>query len=469
MKKIIIILSIVLPVALAGFILLKKEKPLIFEWETIQVEKGDMNKVVTATGTLEPVTEVQVGTQVSGEISDIYVDFNSQVIKGQVIAMIDTTNLAAQVFDAKANYSRKSILLDQAEREYNRITKLFKERVVAQIEMDKVLDDFQTAKLNLLSAETQLNRAKINLDYATIRSPIDGIVISKNVEQGQTVAASFNSPTLFNLVNDLTKMQVEASIDEADIGQIEVDQKVDFSVDAYPDEFFKGIVRQIRLKPVIVSNVVTYTVIIDVSNPDMKLMPGMTATITVLIDSRNDVLKVPSKALNFSPPSDYLAYYYESLPDSMKQGINEMRERMVERMKSMGLSDKEIENSLERVNQLAMFRQGGGGRPASGFNMGGRMGSGSRMDRQNMNRQHGNTNRGNSGRIWIKENETIRPLMVFTGLSEGGFVEIRSVSLQEGMEVVMGVEYDEKKVKNKNQNPRSPFMPTMGGGRRGPH
>ena len=466
MKKIIIILSIVIPVAIAGFILLKKEKPLTFIWETIPVEKGDMNKVVTATGTLEPVTEVQVGTQVSGEISDLFVDFNSQVKKGQVIAMIDTTNLAAQVFDSKANYHRKNILLDQAKREYNRITKLYEEKVVAQIEMDKALDDYQTAESNLLSAETQLNRAKINLDYATIRSPIDGIVISKNVEQGQTVAASFNSPTLFNLVNDLAKMQVEASIDEADIGQIEVDQKVDFSVDAYPDETFNGVVRQIRLKPVIISNVVTYTVIIDVPNPDMKLMPGMTATITVLIDNRKDILKVPSRALSFTPPSDYLTYYYESLPDSMKQDIIEMRERIVERMKSMGLSDKEIESGLERFSQTAMFRQGSGGRPAGG-SMGTGPGGGFRMGMQNMSRQQGSSNRGNSGSIWIKENEAISPLMVFTGLSEGGFVEIRSPRLEEGMEVVMGVEYDEKKVKNQNQ--RSPFMPTMGGGRGGPH
>ena len=463
MKKIIIILSIVIPVVIAGFILLKKEKPLTFTWETIPVEKGDMNKVVTATGTLEPVTEVQVGTQVSGEISDLYVDFNSQVKKGQVIAMIDTTNLAAQVFDSKANYHRKNILLDQAKREYNRITKLFEEKVVAQIEMDKALDDYQTAESNLLSAETQLNRAKINLDYATIRSPIDGIVISKNVEQGQTVAASFNSPTLFNLVNDLTKMQVEASIDEADIGQIEVDQKVDFSVDAYPDETFNGVVRQVRLKPVIVSNVVTYTVIIDVPNPDMKLMPGMTATITVMIDNRKDILKVPSRALSFTPPSDYLTYYYESLPDSMKQDIIEMRERVVERMKSMGLSDKEIENRMERFSQTAMFRQGSGGRPAGGSNMGAGTGSGSRMGMQNMSRQQGVSNRGNSGRIWIKENEAIRPLMVITGLSEGGFVEIRSPNLQEGMEVVMGVEYDEEKAKDQDQ--RSPFMPTPGSGR----
>ena len=463
MKKILIILSIVIPVVVAGFILLKKEKPLTFKWETIPVEKGDMNKVVTATGTLEPVTEVQVGTQVSGEISDLYVDFNSQVKKDQIIAMIDTTNLAAQVFDAKANYHRKNILLDQAKREYNRITNLFKEKVVAQVEMDKALDDFQTAESNLLSAETQLNRAKINLDYATIRSPIDGIVISKNVEQGQTVAASFNSPTLFNLVNDLTKMQVEASIDEADIGQIEVDQKVDFTVDAYPDETFSGVVRQVRLKPVIVSNVVTYTVIIDVPNPDMKLMPGMTATITVMIDSRNDILKVPSKALSFSPPADYLSYYYESLPDSMKQDIIEMRERVVERMKSMGLSDKEIENRLERFNQNAMFRQGGEGRPAGGSNMGAGMGGGSGMGMQNMSRLQGSSNRGNSGRIWIKENEAISQFMVFTGLSEGGFVEIRSPRLKEGMEVVMGVEYDEEKVKKQNQ--RSPFMPTPGSGR----
>jgi len=463
MKKIIIILSIVIPVGLAGFILLKKEKPITFKWETIPVEKGDMNKVVTATGTLEPVTEVQVGTQVSGEISHLYVDFNSQVKKGQVIAMIDTTNLAAQVFDAKANYHRKSILLDQAEREYNRITKLFNEKVVAQVEMDKALDDFQTAESNLLSAETQLNRSKINLNYATIRSPIDGVVISKNVEQGQTVAASFNSPTLFNLVNDLTKMQVEASIDEADIGQIEIGQKVDFSVDAYPEETFNGVVRQVRLKPVIVSNVVTYTVIIDVPNPDMKLMPGMTATITVMIDSRNDILKVPSKALSFSPPSDYLNYYYESLPDSMKQDIIEMRERVVERMKSIGLSDKEIENRMERFNQTAMFRQGGSGRPAGGSNVRAGTGGGSGMGIQNMSRPQGSSNRGNSGRIWIRENEAISQLMVYTGLSEGGFVEVRSPRLKEGMEVVMGVEYDEEKVKNQNQ--RSPFMPTPGSGR----
>ena len=465
MKKILIILSIVIPVVVAGFVLLKKEKPLTFMWETIPVEKGDMNKVVSATGTLEPVTEVQVGTQVSGEISDIYVDYNSHVKKGQIIAMIDTTNLAAQVFDAKANYHRKRILLDQAEREYNRITKLFEEKVVAQIELDKALDDFQTAESNLLSAETQLNRANINLNYATIRSPIDGVIISKNVEQGQTVAASFNSPILFNLVNDLTKMQVEASIDEADIGQIKVEQKVDFSVDAYADEIFNGVVRQIRLQPVIVSNVVTYTVIIDVPNPDMKLMPGMTATITVMIDNRNDILKVPSRALSFSPPSDYLAIYFESLPDSVKQGINEMRESIIERMKSMGLSDKEIESGLERFNQTAMFRQGSGGRPAGGSNMRSGMDGRPGMGMQNMSRQQGNSNRGNSGMIWIKENESVSPLMVFTGLTEGGFVEIRSPRLKEGMEVVMGVEYDVEKVKDQNQ--RSPFMP-MGGGGRGP-
>ena len=361
-KRVLITIIILIPIIVAGFYFLRKDKTFEIEWETKEVEKGDINIEITATGTLEAVTEVEVGTQVSGIINELYVDFNSRVSKGQVIAVLDTTTLAAQVFDSKANLERKQILLNQAERDWKRTQQLFEEKVVAQVEYDKALDDFETAKSNVISAQAQLNRNVINLNYATITAPIDGIVISKSVEMGQTVASSFNSPTLFNIVNDLTKMQVEASIDEADIGQIKEGQDVAFTVDAFPDDQFEGVVRQVRYQPIIVSNVVNYTVIVDVANPDMKLLPGMTANITVNIDKREDVLKVPTRALNFTPPTVYLALLYAELPDSVKMQQEERIVQMRERMESMGISKDQVEQMVERVRLAGIF---GGGQHVS--------------------------------------------------------------------------------------------------------
>lgn len=467
MKKKLLISALVLaPIVVAGFFIFKKDKTFEIEWETKEVDKGDINIEVTATGTLEAVTEVEVGTQVSGIISELYVDFNTKVKKGQVIARLDTTTLAAQVFDSRANLERMMIRLNQAERDFNRTKQLFEENVVAQVDYDQALDDYETAKSNVLSAEAQLNRNIINLNYATITAPIDGIVISKSVERGQTVAASFNSPTLFNIVNDLTKMQVEASVDEADIGQIEKGQSVTFTVDAYPEDQFEGTVRQVRYQPVISSNVVTYTVIVDVSNPEMKLLPGMTANITVNIDKREDVLRVPSRALNFTPPTVYLAMLYAELPDSVKQQQEERIAALTERMESMGLSKQQIDQMVERVRLMGIFSGGqqqrpegmgrgmmGGQRPQSGIFPGGT--GGSRSQRT-----------GGFGQVWIKEGEEVRPLPVRTGITDGSYVEIMSTQLEEGALVVISALYDEEQEEEVTQT-NNPFMPTPPGrGRR---
>ena len=474
MKKIIIILAIILvPVIIGGYYFLKKENNIKIEWETKVIEQGNMDISITATGTLEAVTEVEVGTQVSGIISKIYVDFNSPVRKGQIIARLDTTTLASQVFDSRANYKRKEIMLNQAIRNLDRSTELYKEKVMAQVEYDKVLDDYETAQSNLISAEAQLKRAQINLGYATITSPVDGIVISRNIEQGQTVASSFNSPTLFHIVNDLTKMQVEASIDEADIGQIEEGQSVTFTVDAYPDDIFTGKVRQKRLNPVIVSNVVNYIVIVDVPNPDMKLMPGMTASISVLIDERIDVLKVPTKALSFQPPASYLAYYQENLPDSIKQAQNERINMMKERMRSMGMSDEQIEERIKSFSQRGIMG-GGFGRGArgqggsSGFMGQGRpVGAMGAMEGGGSSQRNAGVRARQFGLVWVKEGDDVKPVRVRLGLNDGVYSEILGNDLEEGMETVISAIYDEEKEKKQQQ--QSPFMPQFGrgmGGRR---
>jgi HlyD family secretion protein len=463
-KKVIVTAIIVIPLVIAGFYILRKDKTFEIEWETKEIEKGDINIEITATGTLEAVTEVEVGTQVSGIINELYVDFNSKVKKGQVIARLDTTTLAAQVFDSRANLERKQILLNQADRNWKRTKQLFEEKVVAQVDYDMALDDFETAKSNVLSAEAQLNRNIINLNYATITAPIDGIVISKSVEMGQTVASSLNAPVLFNIVNDLTKMQVEASVDEADIGQIKEGQNVTFTVDAFPDDQFEGVVRQVRYQPIVVSNVVSYTVIVDVSNPDMKLLPGMTANITVNIDKREDVLKVPSRALNFTPPTVYLAILYAELPDSVKQQQEERIIEMQERMESMGLSQDQIEQMVERVRLAGIFgggqqRQGGMGARMDGGMMGGQRPQGGIQSGGERPQRF-----GGFGQIWIKDVEGVHPIRVRTGISDGSFIEIIGGNVEEGSMVVISALYDEEQEEQVNQT-NNPFAPTMGRGR----
>lgn len=280
------------------------------------VARGDIRAAVTATGTMNAVTTVLVGTQVSGTISKLYVDFNSPVKNGQILAQIDPSTFQAQVDQAKANLLAAQANVQKAEasvidtkRSLERNRTLFARNLIAKSDVD-------TAETNYLSAEAQLSASKAavaqtraaldfaetNLRYTKIISPVDGTVISRNVDVGQTVAASFQTPTLFNIAQDLTRMQIDTSVDEADIGKIKVEQPVEFSVDAYPDVLFKGKVSEVRNAPITVQNVVTYDVVVRVDNPDLKLKPGMTANVSIILEDKKGVLRVPNAALRFRPP-----------------------------------------------------------------------------------------------------------------------------------------------------------------------
>ncbi len=288
--------------ALAALALLSScEKKQETEFSTSKVVTGNIQTSITATGTIEPVTSVTVGTQVSGIVAHLYVDYNSVVKKGQVIAELDKTNLTSELNTARANLSSAQSTLNYQQANFNRYQTLYDKGLVSA-------DDFENARLTYLKAKDQvttatqsLQKAQTNLGYATITSPIDGVVLSKSVEEGQTVAASFNTPELFTIAQDLTDMRVIADIDEADIGGVKEGQRVAFTVDAFPDDSFEGKVTQVRQQPTTESNVVTYEVVISAPNNDLKLKPGLTANVTIYTLEKNDVLVAPSKALRFMP------------------------------------------------------------------------------------------------------------------------------------------------------------------------
>jgi HlyD family secretion protein len=263
------------------------------------VERGNIEATVSATGTLGAVTTVQVGTQVSGQVSAILVDFNDRVKKGQLIARIDPTLQQQTVRDAQAGVERNRAELDQTEREYERNRQLFESKVITETEFSDVQYRVAVARANVKSAQVTLDRARQNLSYTSIYAPIDGIVVERNVDVGQTVAASLSAPQLFLIANDLSRMQILASVDESDIGIIEEGQPVRFSVQAHQNETFTGTVKQVRLQSTTQENVVNYTVVVEVENPNGKLLPGMTATVDFLTGAATDVLTVPNAALRF--------------------------------------------------------------------------------------------------------------------------------------------------------------------------
>ena len=282
----------------------KKDEKISFD--TAKVQKTNIQTSITATGTIEPVTSVTVGTQVSGIVSHLYVDYNSVVKKGQVIAELDRTNLISELNTAKANLSSAQSSLNYQLSNYNRYKELHDKGLVSA-------DEFESARLQYLQAKEQVNssrenvqKAQTNLGYATITSPIDGVILSKSVEEGQTVAASFNTPELFVIAQDLTNMRVIADLDEADIGGVKEGQRVSFTVDAFPDDHFEGQVTQVRQQATTESNVVTYEVVISAPNNDLKLKPGLTANVTIYTLEKNDVMAVPSKALRFMPNEAFL-------------------------------------------------------------------------------------------------------------------------------------------------------------------
>ena len=306
-KTVGIVLAVVAVAGVAAYFMLHGGKSQVqVNFETAKVEKATIGSSITATGTIEAVTTVEVGTQVSGIIDKIYVDYNSPVKRGQVIAELDKTNLVSELNSANSNLQGARSDLNYQQANYNRQRTLFEKGLISA-------NDFESARLALEQAQSVLsqrqeavNKARTNLGYATITSPIDGIVLSKAVEEGQTVASSFNTPTLFTIVKDMTDMRVIADVDEADIGEVREGQRVTYTVDAYPSEVFQGTVTQVRNEATTTNNVVTYEVVISAPNPDLKLKPGLTANVTVYTLEQPNVVSVPSKALRFTPTKEML-------------------------------------------------------------------------------------------------------------------------------------------------------------------
>lgn len=293
--------AVVAAIVIAYFLLAGGKQKNKVSFETAKVEAKDIQTTITATGTIEPVTSVTVGTQVSGIVSKLYVDYNSVVKKGQVIAELDKTNLISELNTAKANLAAAQSSATYELNNYNRYKTLYDKGLVSADEYESALLNYQRAKEQVNTSRESVQKAQTNLGYATITSPIDGIVLSKSVEEGQTVAASFNTPELFTIAQDLTDMRVIADIDEADIGGVVEGQRVQFTVDAFPEDQFEGRVTQVRQQATTESNVVTYEVVISAPNNDLKLKPGLTANVTIFTLEKNNVLAVPAKALRFIP------------------------------------------------------------------------------------------------------------------------------------------------------------------------
>lgn len=307
-KKLIICMSVAIAIIAAVTIFMRsnKRQPITIIYETAKVERATISNSVTATGTIEPVNKVEVGTQVSGIISKIYVDYNSIVKKGQVIAELDKINLESELASAKANLASSKSELDYQETNYKRMKALHDKGFISDDDFDIADLSYKKAKEAYLVQLQAVQKAQTNLGYATITSPIDGVVLSKDVEEGQTVAASFSTPTLFTIARDLTDMQVVANVDEADIGNVRDGQRVTFTVDAFPDDTFEGRVKQVRQQGEEESNVVTYEVVISAPNNDLKLKPQLTANVNIYTEEIENVVSVPAKALRFSPSKEMM-------------------------------------------------------------------------------------------------------------------------------------------------------------------
>lgn len=404
-KKVIIISSIVIGLLFVGYFLFVKRDTENTKFTYVQVTKGDLNVLISSTGTLQAVKTVEVGTQVSGKIDKIFIDFNSSVRKGQLLAVLDTVVLAAAVKDAYANLDKAKAQYNQAVAVHERNKQLYEKKFMNEVDFIASKTNVETLLANLKSAQTALERANLNLGYAYIYAPISGTIINRAVEQGQTVAASLSAPTLFTIAEDLSNMWILASVDESDIGQIKVGDKTKFTVQAYPNKTFEGEVIQIRLNPNVVSNVVNYTVVVKADNKEKLLLPGMTATVDFYVDYRQNVLLVPNIALRFQPT------------DAM---MEEYRKNMEKEIAS-------LPDSIKRRWQGGQWQSGQGGISGGQFAQGS---FGNNVGR-----------RRNMNRLWYfddKGNLKMSPVMI--GLTDGKNTEIvRGRNITEGMKIISGV------------------------------
>jgi HlyD family secretion protein len=425
-----------------------------YNFETSEVTKGSIVNTVTATGTLEAITSVVVGTQVSGIVDKLYVDFNSNVKKGQVLAELDKTSLRSGVQQALATLDNAKAEMEYQSSNYDRSKALYEKNLIAQADYDQAKYNYEKSKSTLKNSQAQYDKALVQLGYATIYSPIDGVVMNRAVDEGQTVAASFNTPEIFTIAQDLTQMQVEADIDESDIGMVKKGQRVEFDVDAYPEEKFAGTVEQIRLSPVTTSSVVTYTVIINAPNPDKKLLPGMTANIVIYVEELKDVLTIPYKAVKFTPDADYLA----------RQGRKLMQENG-----AGGPQQGATASGENRPPAGAAGVNAQSSRPGNGSMRGpGTGGAGMGMREMTAGSAQATATLAGGSKmpsmVWIKEADGIRPVPVELGSGDGDNTEVKS-GLKEGDNVVIRMSIATAKDKKAKEVTSSPFMPTPPGRR----
>lgn len=450
MKKIIIALIVIVVIGAAiWYFFLGNGTNGIIGYKTAKVDKGTVIKTVSSSGVVQPLQQVQVGTQVNGPIKKLYVDFNARVKAGDLIAQIDPATYEARVTQDKAsltssiaNVKKVAANLKQARKELERSNELAKRELISQSDLDTAVASYdsleaqlEVAKAGVEQSQATLNNSQINLAYTTIKSPIDGIVISRSVDEGQTVVASFSAATLFIIANDLTKVQIQASVAESDIGKISLKQLVRFTVDAYPDNKFTGRVGQIRLSPTTVSNVVTYTVIINADNPEEKLLPGMTANLLFEVEKRENVLRVPNAALRFVPTDEERA----------KVTVTEDKEALTSSDSAAlsGTSQVQVDGSAITPEARSGDRPGRGG-------MSGRNG----MIRDKKDSQ-------TKKQIWVMDNGKLKPVSIIIGITDGSFTEILKGDIKEGQEVVTG------SIKKGEEAMVNPFMPQFPGGRGG--
>jgi len=436
-KKVIIISAVVIVAAILALVIFKpfSKKDTAVTFETVKVEKGSITSTVTATGTIEAVKSVDVGTQVSGIIDKVYVDFNDVVKKGQLLAEIDRKSLQNQLEQSKATVDQAKAQLELQEATFNRMKALYEKKLIAQLDYDQALYNYENAKASIVSARANYDRNMVNLNYATIYSPIDGVVLNRAIEAGQTVAASFNTPTLFTIVNDLTQMEVQTSVDEADIGKVKQAQRVEFTVDAYSDMKFEGSVREVRLNPVTTNNVVTYVVILDAPNPDKKLMPGMTASATIYVDEKDNTLTLSGKAIRFTPSTTYMQAQFAKM-QAGGTGAPGAPAGMAGGQAPQGQTGA----ASATGNMTMPTGSGTGTMPAGMPPMGAGMGAPAGMKM-----------------VWVKDEKGgIKPNPIKIGIDNGTSVEILE-GLKEGDEVVISMDDGTSKKASTSDAPRGPM------------
>ncbi len=460
MKKKILLIIAVLVVAgtILGLTVFKGHKNGGVKYRTETLAKGDLEALVVTSGTLNPVRLVEVGSQVSGKIEKLYVDFNSQVKAGQVLAELDQSLLKAKIDQNQANYlsavaslERAKVTLENLKKKYDRALSLFDKNLISFEEKEateaaylEAKTDVQSSNARLAQAKSQLDSSRVDLAYATIRSPIDGIVINRLVNIGQTVAASFQAPKLFEIANDLSKMQVECAVDEADIGKVKEGQKVRFTVDSFPDEMFSGTVNQVRYSPTTTSNVVTYTTIVDVDNPGMKLRPGMTATVSIIAGEAKNVLRIPNAALRFTP----------NLPtEEIQKIMKEAGERVAARRQQEGREGQMPGGS--GASTLGQSSPGGATRTGEGGPQSVNLGQG----------QGGTPAQGARQRqpshVWFQdENGKLQVAFLKPGVSDNSYTEVVRGDLKEGQAVIIGIGSSTSTATQTGQNrPRMMMLP----------